>query len=77
MFLGAGFLKTKIYSVMMVGLDKDLILNSLEILREQKRGDQRDLKLVKEYDVDNVSKKIVRIIQSYTSYINRLVWKKY
>ena len=64
-------------SVMMVGLDKDLILNSLEILREQKRGDQRDLKLVREYNVDNVSKKIVRIIQSYTSYINRVVWKKY
>ena len=64
-------------SVMMVGLDKDLILNSLEILQEQKRGDERDLKLVREYDVDNVSKKIVRIIQSYTSYINRVVWKKY
>ena len=64
-------------SVMMVGLDKDLILNSLEILREQKRGDQRDLKLVREYDIDNLSKKIVRIIESYTSYVNRVVWKKY
>ena len=64
-------------AVMMVGLNKNLIINALKILQNQKRGDIRDLKLVKDYDVDNVSKKIVRIIQSYTDYINRVVWKKY
>ena len=37
----------------------------------------RDFKIVKDYDVDNVSKKIVRIIQSYTDYVNRVVWRKY
>ena len=64
-------------SVMMVGLKYDRILNALEILRDQKRGSQRDLNIVKDYNLDNVSKKIVRIIESYTDYVNRVVWKKY
>ncbi len=64
-------------SVMMVGLKKNPILNALNILKHQKRGLERDLKIVREYDVENVSKKIVRIIQSYTDYVNRVVWKKY
>ena len=64
-------------SVMMVGLNKSHIINALKILQNQKRGEKRDLKIVEEYNVDNVSKKIVRIIQSYTDYVNRVVWKKY
>ena len=64
-------------SVMMVGLKKKRILNALNILKDQKRGLDRDLEIVREYDVENVSKKIVRIIESYTDYVNRVVWKKY
>ena len=64
-------------SVMMVGLKNQRILNALDILKDQKRGFERDLDIVNEYKVDNVSKKIVRIIESYTDYVNRVVWKKY
>ena len=64
-------------SVMMVGLNMNRILVALDIIKNQRREDMRDLKIVKDYDVDNVSKKIVRIIQSYTDYVNRVVWRKY
>jgi UDP-N-acetylglucosamine 2-epimerase len=64
-------------SVMLVGLDLKNIINGIKILANQKRGKKRDLKIVKEYDVDNVSEKILRIILSYIDYVNRIVWKKY
>ena len=64
-------------AVMMVGLKSKNILNALDILKDQKRGLDRDLKIVSDYNLENVSKKIVRIIQSYTDYVNRVVWKKY
>ena len=63
-------------SVMMVGVKSKSILNALEILKDQKRGSERDLNIVSEYNVENVSIKIVRIIESYTDYVNRVVWKK-
>ena len=53
-------------SVMMVGLKNQSILNALDILKDQKRGLDRDLNIVSEYNMENVSKKIVRIIESYT-----------
>ena len=55
-------------SVMMVGLKNKSILNALDILKDQKRGLDRDLNIVSEYNIENVSKKIVRIIESYTNY---------
>ena len=64
-------------SVMLVGLDLKNIINGIKILANQNRGKKRDLKIVKEYDVDNVSEKILRIILSYIDYVNRIVWKKY
>ena len=64
-------------SVIMVGLNKDRLLSSLSILKNQKRGAIRDLNLVSDYNIDNVSKKIVRIISSYTDYIKRDVWKEF
>jgi UDP-N-acetylglucosamine 2-epimerase (non-hydrolysing) len=64
-------------SVMLVGLNIDRILQGLKILESQKRGEDRTLKLVVDYLVDNVSEKIPRIILSYIDYINRVVWKKY
>jgi UDP-N-acetyl-L-fucosamine synthase len=64
-------------SVMMVGLDVDRIIQALKILECQRRDEMRDLCLVEDYSRSNVSDKIVRIIHSYTDYINRVVWKKY
>jgi UDP-N-acetylglucosamine 2-epimerase (non-hydrolysing) len=64
-------------AVMMVGLTPERILQSLNILEDQPRGKDRLLRLVEDYSMPNVSEKIVRIIMSYTDYVNRIVWKKY
>ena len=64
-------------SVMMVGLSEARVLQGLSILSTQKRGMERTLDLVADYSRDNVSEKVVRIIHSYTDYVNRVVWKKY
>lgn len=63
--------------VMMVGLEVERVRQSLSILETQPRGDDRGLRLVADYSMPNVSDKVVRIIHSYTDYVNRLVWKKY
>ncbi len=63
-------------SVMMTGLNIDSVLSALDILENQKRGDSRDINLVKDYSTSNVSEKIVRIILSYTGFVNRKIWKK-
>ena len=49
----------------------------LAILATQPRGADRSLRLVADYSIPNVSDKVVRIIHSYTDYVNRVVWKKY
>ncbi|MBE7411783.1 MAG: UDP-N-acetylglucosamine 2-epimerase (non-hydrolyzing) [Leptospiraceae bacterium] len=64
-------------SVMMVGLNLERVLQAIPILENQPRGEHRSLRLVSDYSMPNVSEKVVRIIQSYTDYINRTVWKKY
>ena len=64
-------------AVMMVGLTAKRILQGLDILESQARGDERSLRLVDDYSMSNVSEKVVRIILSYTDYVNRVVWKKY
>lgn len=61
-------------SVMMVGLNEERILQGLVLLENQKRGIQRTLRPVSDYSMPNVSDKVVRIILSYTDYINRVVW---
>lgn len=63
-------------AVMMVGLDWQRIQTGLGILATQPRGAERLLQLVADYRVPNVSEKVVRIIVSYTDYINRVVWHK-
>ena len=63
-------------SVMMVGLDADLICQSLLCLDKQPRGEDRVLNLVHDYSANNVSEKVLRIIHSYTSFINKKVWHK-
>ena len=64
-------------AVMMVGLTAERILQGLEILNHQPRGEERLLRLVADYSMPNVSEKVARIILSYTDYVNRVVWKKY
>ena len=64
-------------AVMMVGLTAERALQGLEILELQPRGEERLLRLVADYSMPNVSEKMVRIILSYTDYVNRVVWKKY
>lgn len=63
-------------SVMFVGLDKNRVAQALEILESQTRGEERSLRLVADYSMPNVSDKVVRIILSYTDYVNRVVWRK-
>jgi UDP-N-acetylglucosamine 2-epimerase (non-hydrolysing) len=63
-------------AVMMVGLDLDRVRQGLALLDSTPRGMQTT-KQVADYDVLNVSEKIVRLIHSYTDYVNRVVWKKY
>lgn len=64
-------------AVMMVGLDLERVRQGLSILEAQPRGEERGLRLVEDYSMPNVSDKVVRIIHSYTDYVNRVVWKKY
>ncbi len=60
-------------SVMMVGLGKERILQGLEVLEKQ---EESMLRLVADYSMPNVSDKVLRIIVSYTDYVNRVVWEK-
>ena len=64
-------------AVMMVGLTAERVLQGLDILDHQPRGEERMLRLVADYSMPNVSEKVARIILSYTDYVNRVVWKKY
>jgi len=63
-------------SVMMVGLNPERILQGLEQLKYQNIGENRNFLPVSDYSMPNVSEKVVRIIISYTDYVNQIVWKK-
>lgn len=64
-------------TVMMVGTNCERVLQGLEILESQGIGADRQLRIVADYAMPNVSKKVVRIIHSYVDYVNRVVWKRY
>ena len=64
-------------AVMMVGLEVDRVRQSLRILNDQTSSSDFNFRPVTDYNIPNVSYKVVRIIQSYTDYVNRVVWKKY
>ena len=62
-------------SVMMVGMNTERILQGLTELENQNRI-ERNFRPVSDYSIPNVADKVVRIIISYTDYINRVVWQK-
>lgn len=64
-------------SVMMTGLNKDRVIQGIEILTLQSRGENRLLRQTFDYSMPNVSQKVLRILISYTDYVNKVVWKKY
>ena len=68
-------------AVMMVGLEVERVRQGLAILATQSRGEDRSdphgIRQVGDYSMPNVSDKVLRIIHSYTDYVNRVVWKKY
>lgn len=64
-------------AVIMTGLELGRIFQGLKILENQPRGNERLLRQVEDYSKPNVAEKVVRIIVSYTDYVNRTVWKKY
>jgi UDP-N-acetylglucosamine 2-epimerase (non-hydrolysing) len=57
-------------------LDPARVLDALKVLEGQSVGEQRALRIVPDYNMPNVSEKVVRIIFSYVDYINRVVWRK-
>lgn len=63
-------------SVMMVGMNPERIMQGLVQLQYQKRGEERNFRLVSDYSMPNVSDKVVRIIISYVDYIKRVVWSE-
>ncbi len=64
-------------AVMMVGLSWSRIQQGLTVLEGQNQGEARLLRLVEDYAVPNVAEKVVRLILSYTDYVNRVVWQKH
>jgi len=63
-------------SVMMVGLEKERILQALDHVQLQQIDEHRSMRLVADYSIPNVSEKVVRIILSYTDYIRKVVWRE-
>jgi UDP-N-acetylglucosamine 2-epimerase (non-hydrolysing) len=63
-------------TLIMSGLESENVLNSIDVVTKQISKSHNRFNIVDDYNVDNVSDKVVRIILSYTDYINRIVWKK-
>jgi len=63
-------------AVMMVGFSVVRVLQGLDILDAQPRGEQRLLRIVRDYEPDNVSDKVLRILLSYTDFVRRRVWRE-
>lgn len=63
-------------AVMMTGMDYNTVRTALGVLKKQGRGAERTLRQVADYSMPNVSEKVIRIILSYVSYVNRTIWQK-
>ena len=63
-------------AVMFTGLSVERVMDALAVLDSQPRGEHRALRMVRDYEPDNVSEKVLRIVLSYTDFVNRRVWRK-
>jgi UDP-N-acetylglucosamine 2-epimerase (non-hydrolysing) len=63
-------------TLIMCGLKSQRVLESIDVVISQHAGGGHPFKLVPDYDTENISRKVVRIILSYTDYVNRVVWFK-
>jgi len=63
-------------AVMFTGLSVERVMDALAVLDAQPRGETRALRIVRDYEPDNVSEKVLRIILSYTDFVNCRVWHK-
>jgi UDP-N-acetylglucosamine 2-epimerase (non-hydrolysing) len=63
-------------TLIMCGLKSQRVMDSIDVVTANYSKSERHFKLVQDYDTDNVSKKVLRIIMSYTDYVNRTVWHK-
>ena len=63
-------------TLIMCGLRADSVVEAIDVVTSQYSKERRQFRLVQDYDSGNVSKKVVRIIMSYTDYINRTIWYK-
>jgi UDP-N-acetylglucosamine 2-epimerase (non-hydrolysing) len=63
-------------TLIMCGLKKDRVMEAVRIVTDQFTGGERLFRMVNDYKSTNVSDKVVRIIASYTDYVNRTVWHK-
>ena len=64
-------------TLIMAGLKSGDVLNAINIVTQQRKENPNGIHIVDDYDVDNVSQKVVRVIVSYVDYIRRTVWKEY
>ena len=64
-------------TLIMCGLKKKSVLEAIDVVRSHSDKRSRPFRIVPDYDVENVSKKVLRIILSYTDYVNRIVWYKF
>lgn len=63
-------------TLVMCGLKRDRVIEAINIVASQQLNNKDVIRTVQDYEIDNVSKKVVRIIESYVDYINRTVWHK-
>ena len=61
----------------MTGLSPERVMQGLALIAGQKRGAERDFRLVADYSMPNVADKVVRIIHSYADYVKRVVWREH
>jgi UDP-N-acetylglucosamine 2-epimerase (non-hydrolysing) len=64
-------------TVIMCGLKADRVLESIAVVNRHQNNKQRQFRMVPDYEPNNVSKKVLRIILSYTDYVNRTVWNRF
>ena len=63
-------------TLIMAGLKKDRVLDAVRVTLAQHKCDQHAVRLVQDYENPSVSKQVLRIVESYTDYVNRTVWRK-